>query len=553
METLTTDVLVIGAGAAGLCAALAARECDASVLIASVTAPHTGSATTITQVAGAFFAAAAGVADPRDHPQLHLEDTLEAGRGLADPALVGHRVERIVPFLSALERHGVDWSRTDDGRWLQFHSPGHRHPRTLAFGPAKGVSLARTLATAAARAGARSRAGLVVTDIVKDGGRAAGVIGWDVGEARALAVTAGAIVLATGGAGLCYPRTGLPRATAGAGFGLALDAGCSLIDMELVQWYPTALAEPGEAAHLVHYDTLLRHGAAFRTADGDDVLAGAAVDERGLTRDAMARHIAAARMRRPLGDPRVFVDLSRCRSLDEHPVLRASPYASLLRARAGTPDGGFWVSPAAHYYLGGVVASAEGATEVPGLFAAGEVAGGIFGANRLEGNALTDCVVGGDAAGRGAAAWARAHRRSGGPLPSGDAGARLEALHARRSGLPISEAIDELQSALEDGAGLVRTGAGLARARSRLDRLAGECEALTAPDGQDALHLAAFRHVVGTAEAIVLGSLAREESRGAFLRGDFPHERADGAAEHVEVRLDRGRRMVVRRPARSAA
>ncbi len=549
VDRATCDVLVIGAGAAGLCAALAAREASASVLIASVTAPHTGSTTTITQVAGAFLAAAAGVADPCDSPELHLEDTIEASRGLAERALVEHRVSRIVPFLPTLERYGVDFSRTDEGRWLQFHSPGHRHPRTLAFGPAKGVSLARTLATASTRAGAQSLPGLVVTDLLKVDGQVAGAVGWDVGRGRAVAITAGAVVLASGGAGLCYPRTGLPRATAGAGFGLALAAGCTLIDMEFVQWYPTALAEPGEPAHLVHYDTLLRHGAVFRTADGDDLLDGVTRDaRRGITRDDMSRHIAQARMRRTLADPRILVDLSRCRPLDDHPVLRASPYASLLRERVGKPAGGLWVSPAAHYYMGGVVVNADGATEMPGLFAAGEVTGGLFGANRLEGNALTDCVIGGHQAGRSAAAWARRDRPSARPAPAWrEAPRRLDALHARRSGSRIADAIDELQSALEDGAGLVRTAAGLARTQSRLERLRVECDELAAPDGQDAMHLAAFPHVLRAAESIVLASLAREESRGAFLRGDFPEERADGAATHVAVRLVDGRLVVERR------
>jgi aspartate oxidase len=177
--------------------------------------------------------------------------------------------------------------------------------------------------------------------------------------------------------------------------------------MELVQWYPTALAEPGEPAYLVHYDALLQQGAILRTAAGHDVLAGVDRDpERGITRDEMARHIAQAQVAHPLADWRIFIDVTHCRSLDDHPVLQASPYAHLLRERSGRPGRGLWVSPAAHYYMGGVAVDASGATEVPGLFAAGEVAGGCFGANRLEGNALMDCVVGGNEAGRQALAWA---------------------------------------------------------------------------------------------------------------------------------------------------
>lgn len=550
VEVVTCDVLVIGAGAAGLCAALAGREAGARVVVTSVTAPHTGSATAITQVAGAFVAAAAATADPQDTVESHLEDTLEAGRGLAEPALVWHRVSRIVPFLSQLEAYGVRFTRAHHGGWLQFHSPGHRYPRTLAFGPAKGVSLARVLAEAATRAGAASLSSLVVTDLVKAEGRVAGALGWDLGRQRALAISADAVVLASGGAGLCYPRTGLPRPTAGAGFGLAVAAGCTLVDMELVQWYPTALAEPGEPAHLVHYDTLLRQGAVFRTASGEDVLASVTRDpERGITRDEMARYIGRARMARPRADSRIFIDVSDCTSLDQHPVLRASPYAHLLRERSGQPGRGLWVSPAAHYYLGGVAVDASGATGVPGLFAAGEVAGGCFGANRLEGNALTDCVVGGDEAGRAAVAWARRHDRATLYAKAWrDSAEALEALHARRSGFRVAEAIEELQGALEAGAGLVRTATGLAGARARLARLRADCERLAAPDGQDVLHLAAFPHVLRAAEAIVLSSVAREESRGAFIRADFPDERAEGAGAHVAIRLVDGRLEVDRRP-----
>lgn len=549
-DRLACDVLVVGAGAAGLCAAMAARRAGARVLVASVTSPHTGSATAITQVAGAFLAAAAGVADPNDSPQTHFEDTVEAGRGLSDRPLVWHRVNRIVPLLKTLEGHGVAFATTNEGRWLQFHSPGHRYPRTLAFGPSKGISLARALADAAAGAGAQFASGLSIVHLLVRDGAARGALGWDQARRQPVVVTAGATVLATGGAGLCYPRTGLPRATAGSGFALALEAGCSLLDMEFIQWYPTALAEEGAPAHLVHYDTLLRHGAVFRAADGSDLLTGHGRDERrGITRDEMARLIARALMRGALPDRRVFVDLSTCLSLDEHPVLRASPYVPLLRERAGRAGAGLWVSPAAHYYMGGVQISAGGETEVPGLFAAGEVTGGVFGANRLEGNGLTDCVAGGDEAGYRAAALAQKA-----PAPPVDEGAwrgladDLTALHARRTGLAIADAIEELQTAMEAGAGLVRSAEGLRIALARIQELEGNVDRLAAPEGQDQLQLATFPQVLRTAEAIVLASLAREESRGAFIHADFPTEAAGGDDAHVSVVLRAGRLEAGRRP-----
>jgi succinate dehydrogenase / fumarate reductase, flavoprotein subunit len=527
---LETDVLVIGAGGAGMYAALEAARAGASVILADRSLIGRGGATVMAQMT---VAAALGEQTP-DHWEYHLADTLAAGRGLCDERLAAILCEDGPQRIREMDAWKVGWAREND-HIKQAQAPGHDRPRCvyvdfLSTGPA----VSRTLRTQLNNASGIRRVGdLHIVDIAIHDGEACGATALHLPTGQAVTIAARSTVIATGGLTRLYQRNSASLNMAGDGYALALRAGAELIDMEFVQFFPIGHLAP----RLIGMDPIMWDP--FRYKLGGKLLNAemrefeedyAIADNRSdgnyvLTRDlatyAISKEVAAGR-----GSPAGGAYLS-FRHIPEAEIRRAfGPVVDRLAANgidlARQP---VEVAPIAHYHMGGVRVDADLKTRVAGLYACGEAVGGANGANRLSGNAITEALVFGARAGRNAArhasktgtAWSAAAAR---PVLDLLGGA------TRRDGPNMPAVIAELQKLMAEKAGPFRTGENLNAARDGLASLARDLgdTPLASADGFDPVLVdwLDLRNMLLVAQSVVLPALARTESRGAHQREDFP-------------------------------
>ena len=527
---LKTDVLVIGAGGAGMYAALEAARAGASVLLADRSLIGRGGATVMAQMT---VAAALGEQTP-DHWEYHLADTLAAGRGLCDERLAAMVCEDGPNRIREMDAWKVGWAR-EDGHIKRAQAPGHDRPRCvyvdfLSTGPA----VSRTLRTQLNGASGIRRVGdLAIVDIAVRDGEACGATALHLPTGRAVTIAAKSVVIATGGLTRLYRRNSASLNMGGDGYALALRAGAELIDMEFVQFFPIGHLAP----RLVGMDPIMWDP--FRYKLGGKLLNSemrefeedyASSDTRSdgnyvLTRDlatyAISKEVEAGR-----GSPAGGAYLS-FRHVPEAEIRRAfGPVVDRLAANgidlARQP---VEVAPIAHYHMGGIRVDETLQTRVAGLYACGEAVGGANGANRLSGNAITEAFVFGACAGRHAA------RRSLSGVAAWSADAAHPALDllnsaTRRDGPNTAAVIVELQALMAEKAGPFRTDGNL---RAALDALAQ----LTTDIGETPLSSVAgfdpvlvdwldLRNMLLVAQSVVLPALARTESRGAHQREDHP-------------------------------
>ena len=545
---IETDVLVIGAGGAGMYAALAAAEAGASrIVLADRNMVGRGGATVMAQMT---VAAALGEAEP-DTIEDHLEDTLEAGRGLCDPGLAALLCEEGPTRIREMDSWKVGWAR-EGGRIAQVTAPGHQRRRCcyvdiLNTGPAVAATLRRRIARVDA---IRRISGLVVTDPVLADGRLTGAVGFDIESGRAVTVAARATVVATGGLTGLYARTSASANMAGEGHAFALAAGAALMDMEFVQFFPIGHLFP----RLVGMDPIMWDP--FRYKLGGRLLNGAMEEflpryggsDAGrytATRD-LATHAIWLEVRAGRGSPHGGAWLSFTH-VGETALRNAfGPVIDRLEANGiDLTQSPVEVAPIAHYHMGGVAVDSGMATRVPGLYAAGEAVGGANGANRLSGNAITEALVFGYRAGRSAALEA-AHTRD--AWRPGAARAALDALAERASARgegPSSLALSrDLRRLMWEQVGPLRDGAGLDDAVTWIRRMRGELPGLSLPpcNAYDTglADWYALRAGLEVAEAIAATAAARRESRGAHQREDLPESDAGLARSQVVTRTGEG-------------
>jgi len=546
LDELDTDVLILGAGGAGLCAALHAADASPRLAVTVVVKGLLGRAGCTRMVQGGYNA----VLTPPDSLEAHFRDTLAGGGWINDQELAWTLV-REAPrrALELEERYGCFFDRHADGRIHQKPFAGQTHDRTIHKGDLTGIEIMSRLAEQIlVRENIRVLEECRAVELARDAeGGAAGALLLDVRTGRFLTLRARATLLAMGGGPTMYRVIACSADKSADGIALAYRAGLVLRDMEMIQFHPTGLVVPGS----LMTGALLEEG--LRGAGGHLVNGRG---ERFMTR------YDAARMERSTRDL----------------VARAS-FTEIAEGR-GTPSGGVWidvshlgaetvertfrgmvkrcrdfgrdlarepveVAPTAHFMMGGVVIDPTCRTDIQGLFAAGEDTGGVHGANRLGGNGVAESTVFGGIAGDTMAGFVE-----GRPLPRPDGGA-LET-RARALAVPLGRAGDgpglyslwrELRELMWDRAGLVRDAAGLSAAASRLDRL----EALGTRVGvhggpafnvawQDWLN---FCNQTTTARLIITGALARRESRGAHYRADFPAP-GSGPLHSVHVRARHG-------------
>lgn len=526
MTHLSTDVLVVGAGGAGMYAAIAAARAGAAVLLVDRSLVGRSGATVMAQMT---VAAALGEQEP-DHWRHHLADTLTAGRGLCDPALARLLCEDGVECIRELDAWEIGWAR--DGRRIrQVQAPGHDRPRCvyvdfLSTGPA----VSRTLRAQVHRHGAIRRVGdLCVVDLVVHDGRVAGAVALHVPDGRPVTLAAKSVIVAAGGLTRLYRRNSASANMGGDGYALALRAGAELVDMEFVQFFPIGHLAP----RLIGMDPIMwdpfryKLGGRLLNARGEEFTDRYGVPEDGryvVTRDlatyAITREVEAGR-----GSPAGGVFLS-FQHVPEARLREAfGPVIDRL-ARNGidltrTP---VEVAPIAHYHMGGARVDARMQTRVPGLFAAGEAVGGANGANRLSGNAITEACAFGRRAGMAAADDAARASARWDPAWAAPALDLLADGHGRPA--PNTAAmVAELQALMADDVGPFRTRGGLERALARL----GDMRAALgprAPAGQAydlrRLEWLDLRNMLLVAETVARAALARTESRGAHQREDHP-------------------------------
>jgi succinate dehydrogenase/fumarate reductase flavoprotein subunit len=527
---IDTDVLVIGSGAAGMYAAIEAARGGARVFMIDRSLIGRGGATIMAQMT---VAAALGEEVP-DAPGHHYADTIAAGRGLCEEKLAQLLCDDAPECIRELDGWGVGWARKD-GHITATTAPGHDRARCVYVDFINtGPAVSKTLRTVIARNKDIRKVGdICIVDLVAAGGvEITGAVGWHVSSGAAVTIAAKATVLATGGLTRLYRRNSASLNMGGDGYALALRAGASLIDMEFVQFFPIGHLAP----RLVGMDPIMwdpfRYKLGGRLLNGrmEEFTSRYGSDEDGkyvLPRDlatyAIIKEVEAGR-----GSPHggAYLSFEHCSAA----ALRAAfgPVIDRLAANnidlTGMP---VEVAPIAHYHMGGVVADVAMQTELPGLFAAGEVVGGANGANRLSGNAITEALVFGRCAGRNAAIHASKIARR--ELRPQDARAAIDLVGS--DGDPArnrntAAMIARLQAIMADEVGPLRTATKLERAVAEIAALTDELgeRPPAANGGFDLQRLEWFdlRNILTVARAVAQSALQRTESRGAHQREDFP-------------------------------
>jgi succinate dehydrogenase/fumarate reductase flavoprotein subunit len=527
VETITTDIAVIGSGGAGLMCALHAAAAAPELQVTVVSKGAVGKSGCTRMVQGGFNA----VLDPADSVELHFRDTLKGGAFLNDQELAWTLVNDAPRVIHELEtRVGCFFDRRPDGKIHQKAFAGQSFDRTVHRGDLTGIEIMGRLRDQMFRIGARELEDVRALDLVFDRtGELAGVTVLDVQTGACAVILARVVVIATGGSATMYRISAPAREKTGDGLAMCYRAGLELRDMEMLQFHPTGLlAGPSRLSGAVLEEGLRGAGAFLYNGHGERFMARYDPErmERS-TRDVVARssylEIMAGRGTEAGG---VLIDISHLGAAE---VERRFP-GMVARTRLIGHDlarGPVPVSPTAHFQMGGVIIDTDCRTSVPGLLVAGEDAGGVHGANRLGGNGVAESTVFGARAGD-TAAWLAQERPHRQPEPARIAAslARARELLGREGGPSPFAVTSALKDAMWENCGVVRDRQRLTRALDRIEELMEQADRIAVPGPpranfgwQEALDV---RNQLTVARTMVAAALAREESRGAHFRADFP-------------------------------
>jgi succinate dehydrogenase / fumarate reductase flavoprotein subunit len=584
IQTFEHDVVVIGAGGAGLRAAI---ECSAQGLDTAVLSKSLlGKAHTVMAEGG--MAAALGNVDSRDNWKIHFRDTMRGGKFLNDWRMAELHAQQAPERVRELEDWGAVFDRTKDGLISQRNFGGHRYPRLAHVGDRTGLELIRSLQDHGVHQGIHFHMECTALELLKDGERIAGVAAYWRETGRFVLLRTKAVILATGGGGRAWRVTSNSWEYTGDGLALAFDAGAELMDIEFTQFHPTGMVWPPSVRGTLVTEGVRGEGGVLLNSEGkrfmfeyipdrfksetadsieeaDRWLAGEEGARRPpelLTRDVVARAILAE-VKAGRGSPKggAFLDIASRQPADFIKRKLPSMYHQFKElAEVDITAAPMQVGPTLHYFMGGVrVDSDTQQSRVPGLFACGECAAGLHGANRLGGNSLSDLIVFGKLAGDGAAAYIKALSAT----PSADDG-QIQAAF-RRATEPLNRESgenpylihEELQDAMNDHVGIVRTEEDLTQGLEVLETLKKRAAAVKAhgasqynPGWHEALSL---RSLLLVGETVARAALMRQESRGAHTRLDYEGERDEWLRYNIVLRRGASGDIEVEKAERPAA
>jgi succinate dehydrogenase / fumarate reductase flavoprotein subunit len=553
--TYTYDVLVIGAGGAGLRAAIEAA--NAGVSVGLICKSLRGKAHTVMAEGG--MAAAMAHNDDRDSWRVHFADTMRGGQYVNNWRMAELHAKEAPDRVRELEGWGAVFDRTPDGRINQRNFGGHRYPRLAHVGDRTGLELIRTLQDTGVHSGIDFHMECTALEILKDGDRVAGLLAYWRETGRFVIFRCKAVILCTGGGGKAWPVTSNSWEYTGDGTAMAYEAGAELMDLEFTQFHPTGMVWPLSVRGILVTEGVRGDGGILKnnkgerfmfnyiserfapeTADtveeADRWLKGDKTARRPpelLTRDEVARAITAE-VKAGRGSPHggVFLDIASRLPADTIKRKLPSMYHQFMElAEVDITKEAMEVGPTLHYFMGGIkVDSDSQMTTVPGLFGAGECTAGMHGANRLGGNSLSDLVVFGKLAGEGAAAYIKKL----GAKPAVQEAQVTTAVRKatdilnREKGTNPYLLHEKLCETMAKGVGIVRVKDELETAIKEIEQLKKEGETLKAPGASQynpGWHEAlAMRSLLITSEAVARCALMREESRGAHTRLDHPGE-----------------------------
>ncbi len=565
------DVLVIGAGGAGLRASIEASAQGVSVGL--VCKSLLGKAHTVMAEGG--MAASLRNADPRDNWEVHFRDTIRGGKHLNNWRMVEIFCQEAPERVAELEEWGALFDRTKEGLIAQRNFGGHRYPRLAHVGDRTGLELIRTLQNHGIHQGLDIYMECCIVDLILEDGKVTGAFGFWRESGNFIVFRAKSVILATGGLGKVYRVTSNSWEGTGDGHALAYRAGAELIDMEFVQFHPTGMVWPPSVQGILVTEGVRGEGGVLKNSEGQrfmyDYIPDAFAPETSdteeeaerwlagdpearrppelLTRDVVARAIRSERLA-GRGSPHggAFLDIASRRDAEYIKKKLPSMYHQFMKLGnldiTTTP---MEVGPTCHYVMGGVRVDPETAmTTVEGLFAAGEAAGGMHGANRLGGNSLTDLLVFGARAGLHAAKHAKEVK-----ISSSAPREQLENLeqlcldpfNPDRSENPYA-LMSDLQETMELHAGIVRARDEMEKGLELLGELKQRAEKVRVEGHRQynpAWHYALdLRNLLCVAEAIALAALKREESRGGHTREDFPESSSDLQKVNAIIREENG-------------
>ena len=525
MEELSTDILVIGSGLAGLLAALEAERSGLRVLLVGKFAIGMG---TNSSLAGGFFS----VANSKFSKEDHLQATLESGKGLNRLQMVKTLIEKGPDAIERLRGYGVP---------MFERGVGYSFGRSMPSSQLSGVLLIKALVERLKTSSIRCLPGLVIFEPVIEEGKVRGAFGF-FRDGKPCLIQSRAVILATGGAGAIYGRNDNQKSILGDGYAFAFRAGLPLLDLEFVQSYPFVLAEPRLSSFILlppyPKEMKLFNEKKEWPLEGLSILGDfnqAILNQR----DSLSIRLYEACQ---LGD--IYCDFTQVPEEKwEH-----YPFNFLRKSKFPFRDRPFLVSPAVHFFMGGMKTDEEGKTELPGLFAAGEVVWGIHGANRLGGNALTECAVFGMIGGRSAAEYAR-QRETDQDFSSLFSEAskkrwekRIKAFFKKRKGVfdQPKDLLKDLRNLAWQYAGPVRDEESLKEGLDRLASYERRIERVYPATLKDLFYQRDLENMLLLLKAILKGSLLRAESRGSFFRKDFPNQDDSNWKKNTCYRLDGG-------------
>jgi len=581
-ETFQHDVLVIGAGGAGLRAAIEASA--AGVSVGLVCKSLLGKAHTVMAEGG--IAAALANVDDRDNWRVHFADTMRGGQYVNNWRMAELHAKEAPDRVRELEAWGAVFDRTKDGRILQRNFGGHRYPRLAHVGDRTGLEMIRTLQDHGVHQGIDVHMERTILSLLKEGDRVVGAFGYDRERGRFLIFRAKAVVLATGGIGRAYKITSNSWEYTGDGHSLGYHAGAELIDMEFIQFHPTGMVWPPSVRGILVTEGVRGEGGILTNKEGkrfmfEDIPDNyksqtADSEEEGwrycqgdknarrppelLTRDHVARCIVRE-IKAGRGSPHggVFLDIAWIKkklSNGEDYIKRKLPsmYHQFKQlADIDITQEPMEVGPTTHYVMGGIRVEADTQmSRVPGLFACGECAAGINGANRLGGNSLSDLLVFGKRAGEHAAKFAKENSLGAVDNAALEETARKALEPFERTGESPYQVQHDLQEMMQELVGIVRNEeemqkalAGLQKLWERAAKVSAQANREFNPGWHTALDL---KNLLTVSEAVTRAALERKESRGAQFREDFPDKderfskvntiTRQGADGTMEVRLE---------------